>query len=338
MWDRCPRRFAFEQKWDVKALSPTGLLYAAVEAGIVSPDPEDAAKDTAHLMASQRELQITSSLTPYVVVRHISHLAAIVSVGLREKLGKLSQVPVTTPEGFKFEWESGIFQSEDGSLHRICLADHFDDDRLRAEAHSWLTVGELAMLRRPITLHAVIIGPHRQGRRHSAWTKGLLHPMSHQLKFARRANSDGRSSKMPLSGAWEDIWREDSAISTQNWMNIMKADAVYNQLIMSREIKFNGTDRRIRTAAQDIRRIIERMPTAKPSYMMHRTSCDEMGRGACPYQRTCYSPERTTPDDFPRLFKRKTAPDEEAVLGDRGVDEQQQDQLITISSSMTVSV
>jgi hypothetical protein len=38
---------------------------------------------------------------------------------------------------------------------------------------------------------------------------------------------------------------------------------------------------------------------------MRRSSCDELGRGSCPFGNLCYAPIEVIPNDFPHLYRRK---------------------------------
>ncbi len=293
-FDRCERRFAFSQEWESRAISPLALLYRAVESAIQSPDPEQAAKDTTLSIAQSHEIQTDEN--KFMIVRHVGYLGAIISVALRERFGALRRVESTE------EWESALFETESGVRHRIVLISHMDDDVLRSFAHSWGVVGELVSLQAPLTLTAVVVGAHRGGRRHSAWTKGLLHPMNHTLRFARRKGGKGSG----FGDSWEEVWREHRGeISLVKWLEGMKSDGVLDSLIVSREIRFNQNDNRLIAAQREMVEISHSMVSASSLAPMRRTSCDEIGRGACPFQAICYSPVETSPEQLVHLYLRK---------------------------------
>ena len=192
-----------------------------------------------------------------------------------------------------------MFETESGDRHRIELVSHLDDDRLRATAHSWRVIGELAALEAPLTLTNVIIGAHRGGRRHSEWTKGLLHPANHQLRFARR-----NQKNTGFNEHWEKVWREhQSQISTETWLRAMKADGVMDSLILSREIAYNPKDNRMIAARREMAYLAIAMEGSYERAPMRRSSCDETGKGACVWQNVCYSTTEATPEDFPHLYQ-----------------------------------
>jgi hypothetical protein len=174
-----------------------------------------------------------------------------------------------------------------------------DDDSLRSYAHSWQTIGELAALERPLTLTIVIIGAQRGGRRHSAWSKGFQHPIQKNLRFAPRKKDSGFTEN------WRTVWREQSNYDAKVWLEQMKNDEVIGELIVSRKIQYNGDDERMKTAKRDMLALAGEMVRARTDAPMRRSSCDELGKGACPWQNCCYSPIPVTPDDLLHLYRRK---------------------------------
>jgi hypothetical protein len=292
--DACERKFAYQQKYDSKLISPLGVLYAAVEAGIVDADPEQAAKDATMRAAAHKEIILTE-INRWTTVRHIGYLAGIIAVALQDRLGALKRV--NTLQGDDFDWESALFETASGVKHRIELVSHFDDDRLRAAAHSWRVIGELAALQTPITLTAVVIGPQRGGRRHSEWAKGLLHPSNKALRFAPRS-----AKKAGFNDSWEKVWREHrSEISTEKWLDALRQDGVLDSLILCREIPYKAEDNRMTVARRDMVFATYAMEGASENSPMRRSSCDDWG--GCQFAHSCWSATEATPADFPQLYQ-----------------------------------
>jgi len=297
-FDRCERRFAYSREFVSKSISSLALLYHALNSALINPDPEQTAKDATIKLAQTRELQLFD-LNAFMVIRHIGYLAGIIATALQNKFGILTRLAPT--DCHEFEWHSDLFETASGTRHRIVLVSHLDDDRLRAEAHSWATIGELAALQSPLTLTAIIIGAHRGGRRHSPWAKGLLHPQNHSLRFAARQRMKGSG----LNSGWEEVWREHKGeISTAQWLDRMAGDGVLDQHILSREIRFSASDNRLVVARREMIQIMRAMKSASEDSPMRRSSCDETGRGACEFQAVCYSPVPTDPSQLVHLFTR----------------------------------
>lgn len=293
MFDRCERRFAFECTHAPKTISPLGLLYAAVEASLVDPDPVQGAKDAIADLTGRMDVN-SGELSPISTVRHVECLAEVIGLALRAKLGVAQRLPLVPL--LSHEWQSNLFECR-GELHRLILASHMDDDSLRSYAHSWYTIGELAALERPLTLTVVIIGAQRGGRRHSAWSKGFQHPIQKNLRFAPRKKDSGFTEN------WKTVWREQSNYTAETWLEQMKNDEVLSELIVSRKIQYNGEDERMKTAKRDMLTIAEKMVHARTDAPMRRSSCDELGKGACPWQNCCYSPTPMTPEEMPWMYR-----------------------------------
>lgn len=297
VFDRCPRRYQFEREWQATSISPLGLLYCGVEASLLAPDPVEGAR--AAIVAKTQDYDVNAGdLSPLSAVRHVTAMAEVIALALHQRFGCATHLdPV--PRG-EHQWRSRLFEMK-GELHRVILASYMDDDTLRSYAHSWGTVGELAALERPLSLTLVIIGTQRNGRRHSHWARAYQHPIQKSaLRFASRKRDDG------FTQAWKTVWREQTEITAQTWLDRMQSDDVLGQLVVSRRVQYKGDDARMQQARRELVQIAPAMaervdPMSLP---MRRSSCDELGKGACALQPVCYSPPGAGPDDFPGLYRR----------------------------------
>jgi hypothetical protein len=294
VFDRCPRRFAFERTHEPRSISLLGLLYAGMEGALLGN------ADAITEITQQKDVN-AGDLSPMSAIRHVECMAEVIGMALRAKLGVVCR-PEPTSLG-EHEWHTGLFEAR-GELHRIILTSHMDDDSLRSFAHSWQTIGELAALERSITLTVVIIGAQRGGRRHSPWSKGFLHPIQKTLRIGRRkaGGADG------FTTGWKEVWREQTEIKAETWLDRMKADEMLGDLIVSRKITYRGEDARMAQARREMLLLAEEMMSPRTDYPMRRSSCDEIGRPPCPFQPACYSSTPVTPDDLPHLFRAKETP------------------------------
>jgi hypothetical protein len=297
-FDRCERRMAFERTHELRSISTLGLLYAAVEGSMTTSDAIQGSKDA--LMERTSRLAVNAGdLSPISAARHVESVAEVIALALRSRLG-LAKRPKSVKVG-EHDWQPNVFECK-GELHRIILTSHIDDDSLRSFAHSWGTIGELAALERSITLTVVTIGTQRDGRRHSHWAKAFQHPIQRNLRFAPRKKDAGFTEN------WKTVWREQSGTSAQVWLDQMRNDEVIDGLIQSRRIAYRGEDERMMQAKRDMLVLAARMQDSNVDAPMRRSSCDEIGRGACPWQSCCYSPTPVTPGDLPHLFRAKEMP------------------------------
>jgi hypothetical protein len=293
--DRCPRRLALERTHEARSISPVGLLYAGIEGGIVGENPCTSAIDAIRAITAQYDLT-ECNIAPISVVRHVGFMAEVISLALIRKFGRMSRLQ--NVEFGSHEWQSNLFERKNGDLHRIFLVSYLDDDSLRSFAHSWGTVGELAALERDVTLTAVVIGAQRAGRRHSHWSKCWQHPIQKSaLRFASRKRDDG------FTKGWREVWREMTDISAATWLDKMGTDDVLPDLIQSRRVPYRPDDYRMVKAREDMFKIIPQMESASIDDPMRRSSCDEVGRSACPFQAWCWSPTAVDLDDLDHLYR-----------------------------------
>lgn len=301
-FDRCGRRLALEREYESLTTSPLGLLYKAVESAIAASDVAQGVADEVSSITKHKDVQ-AGDLSPISAVRHVSCMAEVIGLALKTKLGKMKRVE-SIPIG-EHLWESNLFETRGGILHRIVFTAHLDDDSLRSFAHSWQTIGELAAIERPINLTAVVIGSQRGGRRHTPWAKGFIHPVQKNLRFGRRkAKADG------FTDGWKEVWREQSEIKAETWFERMQIDDMVDELIVTRKVQYREDDARMVQAKSDMLALIPRIEAVDRSEPMRRSSCDELGRGACPFQPCCYSATLTGPEDLPHLYRiRDTHPE-----------------------------
>jgi hypothetical protein len=294
-FDRCSRRLAFERTHEPRTISPLGLLYAGVEGGLV--DPANGAFDAIRSLTARYDVQ-SDALAPVSMVRHIGFTAETVALALTRKLGVMTRLQAGPFAGH--EWQSNLFETRKGELHRVVLCSYLDDDTLRGFAHSWGTIAELGAVERDLNLTAVIAGAQRGGRRHSHWTKCWQHPVQKSaLRFARRkgGNSSGFTDR------WREVWREMTDIGAGTWLEKMQADDVVGDLIVSRRIPYSGKDARMVKAKADMLTILPQMEAASVDDPMRRSSCDEVGRGACPWQHCCWSATPVEAEALPGLYR-----------------------------------
>jgi hypothetical protein len=83
----------------------------------------------------------------------------------------------------------------------------------------------------------------------------------------------------------------------------MRLDDVLPDLITVRRILYRPEDERMKQARRDMLALIPRMEAVTAEEPMRRSSCDELGKGACPFQAICYSPTPVEPADLPQLYR-----------------------------------
>lgn len=321
-FETCPRRYQWTRTYAPFRISLTGALYSALHAGLTASgtlDPETSARNRLMALAAQPGLDIEGE-GMYDAATHLASLAGILTVYLRGGEGAWTRVaakeisaegkvsdpnpPPPRPARVTWErhkhrfdpqaapvisssflWESSCYEAPDSYLRRVVLVDHWNEDRRVEEQSSWRTVAECALLDRPVLLNVITIGKSLRNRRYSAWTKGLLHPNSHQLRFMGRHGN--------LGNDWNEIWRERWNGSTDRWLGVMQADGVMKDLVRSVKVSVPGHRQEI---VNDILRMQREMAALSANPPMRRAGC--FGFSRCQYVPMCHGGREVTPGEM----------------------------------------
>lgn len=228
--DRCPRLAHWSRNWESNRLHPRKILQRAIEVGLTTDesDPGQAAGDHVMTLCSERGLDVADRSTLYSTAMNVAALADIAVTSLR------SGGPWAHPEDRmvkSINWVSSAFVEPSGvRLRRILCADRYNDERKLAESHSWYTLGECSVYQLPMTTTVLLVGQFRDGKFHSPWSKGWLHPKSRCLRIAKRSGEK-------FDGNWVTCWREEQEnISRDKWLDAMRADGVMNSCLFDVEV------------------------------------------------------------------------------------------------------
>jgi hypothetical protein len=142
---------------------------------------------------------------------------------------------------------------------------------------------------RAISVTAIEIGASRDKHRISPWTRCYRHPRNDVFRF-RRMNSDEDFSR-----AWKAEWREDSGISTADWLARMQHDGVLDCVqTMSVPPPARQGDflARMCEIAEEMKRSAENPP-------MRLAGCMDVVHGPCPFILVCHgSREPALPEKY----------------------------------------
>lgn len=261
--DRCARSEFLARDWERVRVRPSDALLRAVEAGLEydgEEDPGQNAGDELMTIAAERGLD-TSQADQYGQAHHLCSLADLLTFFLRP--GGPWQRPEDARVG-KAPWISSAFLDPSGTrLRRVVIVDRWSLERKRAEEHSWKAIGEVCAYEIPMTQTVLVVGQHRDGRRHSAWSKGWLHPMNNTLRIQKRSGET-------FGGAWKPVWREDLGFSREKWLDAMTDDGVIGDLALEEEVKVPEKPERskildlMERKMTEIRKTVE-LPDPRPS-------------------------------------------------------------------------
>lgn len=296
-FETCPRRYIWTNRYKTNRVSVIGALYRALDAGLRSDkSPELAAENEFMSLAASPGLDVEGR-NVYAIAMHHAKLAGIIAVSLRSAFkAPWSAFPdseVVTPDTVRFPWRSGLLCAENGIPRRVVLVDRWSDDRRMAELRGWRMIGELLTLRKPILLTAVTIGASRDGWRHSAWTRCYQHPKNHSYRFRRKNSSED------FGKSWEPVWRENSGISTAEWLTQMQNDDCMGELIQTVEIppmaRRDDYISSIRRMVTEMERWQERQGETPP---MRLAGCSPIGGSPCPFIQVCHGKAAPIPENY----------------------------------------
>lgn len=236
--ESCLRRALWAESFEPQQLHPTVILRKAIYEGLLTErdDCGEAAGEHVMELAGDRGFDIDTSVVHvslYDTALHYAALADIIVTHLRDNGGKWSR-----PEPCDGHIPDCL-RDPNGTLKRIILPSRWDEERQAQELHSWFNFAEMVAYRERMTMEVVILGQSRKARRHSAWSRGHLHPRNRQLRFKRNAHYGQRDK--PFGENWIPVWREDhDQLTREQWLEAMEADAMFEDLHLSIPIVLPG--------------------------------------------------------------------------------------------------
>ncbi len=274
----CERRAYWSQSFKPIKLHPTEILRRVIAEALVDPDREDRGENAGELyMALCAKGLDTAVSRKYDVAVHHACLADILTTYLASRGSYTRPKPVV---GVNFTWDPWCLQ-RGGELVRVVLVDHWSDEREASEARSWWTLAEMAAYKLPMNLEIIMLGASSGGKRHSFWTKGLLHCRNRQLRFVKHAKkAEG------FTDSWIPVAREEyDQISRDEWLAAMEADGAIAELTRRKHIDAFQQER-----IKELRSLIERKTerlykidsVPDPNY----SNCS--WPRPCPYQSVCF--------------------------------------------------
>lgn len=249
LFDRDPRAAYWSQFWERQKLLPNDVLRRAVTAGLLSTedDPGQEAGDTVMTLAAERGLD-TKQFEVYGQALHLASLSDLIVTLIRAQEPAYARPADQRVNGLP--WVSNCFLEPSGvRLRRVVIVDRWTQDRKESESHSWFSLGEICAYQMPMTMTVIVVGQSRDGKHHSPFSKGYLHPRSKTLRLRKRTGE--------FKENWQQIWREEQdQLSRDLWLDTMSEDQVMSDLKFEVEI-----DVPCPQVLSKIRRLIEKRLT-----------------------------------------------------------------------------
>ncbi len=204
---------------------------------------------------------------------HVCSLADVIASSLRRKEPWKAAPSVDLGEGHT--WYSDCFLEPNGeALRRVLCVSSWSPDRHYSVMRSWGTLGSMCAYGLPMKLAVVTLGQHREGRFHSPWAKGFLHPVSKQLRFRKKTGS-GEGFK----SSWQQVFREDRAeISTGEWLGRMLNDGVLEDNLQFIEVPL---------PSNDVQKMIRELAIRRLNKIYDCTELPDQQLSTCYWPRKC---------------------------------------------------
>jgi hypothetical protein len=280
-------------------VTPLGAVYRALDSYLQSPgkglDPRQA-HDTVMDLAGKFGVE-TSRPDPYDLMVHYAHLAEVLARVVRQP----ETDPFTKVGTYKFYDPDSWLVAGGTRIMRLVIVDRWSDNRLQAELHGWRTIGDVCVTGLPMTLRVLVIGEQVNGRRHGYWTKAKQHPYTKQLRWKRTRGDQ------ELGESWKTVWREQSQVSADKWIEGMARDGVLRESAFEVKVKVPEQYQRDRVL-EDITRISDEMQALRAGKVtppMTRSACDAVIGGPCRLQCVCYAPTEIRLDETGMFERRK---------------------------------
>lgn len=287
--DLCQRRYVWLGKYHAR-VPLVKALYHSIDAGLMTAkeNPDQVAENELLALAANPGLDVTGH-DVYAIAMHYAKLAGILTAVLRSASSapwrRLDELGIETPIGTPLTWRSACYDAGDGIPRRIVLVDRWSEDRKLAERRNWRTLGEAVALDRSIVLTAIAIGQTYEKRRVSPWTKAYRHPGNRTLRYRKR---DGEA----FGSKWLPIWRENSDLTTLEWLEGMQHDGCMDQIA---SVKVPVPERREDYLAEMLR-IASEMENIGEVPPMRLAGCH--GFSKCPFTSVCFGAKPPLPENY----------------------------------------
>ena len=290
-WQSCRRRYVLSRAWRPLRWRPKALFDACLRQGILAvsqgdlPAPAAAASRSQFLQsAANPGLDITTN--PYLAAKDWCAMLDTILLSLTRE-GIPSQLAESPPIKLNsmVSW-APLAHVEGQTLHRWLTLDHWGEEDMIRELHSWRTLGDVAMTKLPMIIHVIEVGQVRNGRRASAWTRAWKHPTMPSLQMRFKGKLPGAFK------GWKPLYFSDAHVEATEWVEQMWKEGAARGLI--HHVRVNvpspahcvAVEQDILSEAMRIHELsVEQAHwTAMP---MSRNACDQWT--PCSFQPICYA-------------------------------------------------
>jgi hypothetical protein len=270
-------------------MRPMEMFHQAVHDALISDasDPGEHAGEVMLELARDRGLDIGREHNYYRCAINHAAAADLIVTAIRN-VAESWIVPDITYPGWR---TSALMNAAGNHLRRFLGVAYWGEERETHVKNSWHVLGEIAHYQMPMQLVVAVIGPMSGGRRHSPWSKALLHPKGNRLRFRLRQ----RSRVEGFAESWRPIYREDhDEIERRAWLQGMLDDGVLESSLFVVEVPVPAENQcaHIRDLAL---RQLGRLDAIAALPEKQLTSCDSPLR-PCPFRSCCWVDPESQPE------------------------------------------
>lgn len=290
-FESCRRKGVWTSKWEKHRVHPLQMIQRAVVNSLTQddrPDFGELAGETVSQLCLDRGLDIAKASNYYESGVNHASIADLITTAIRKPGEKAWRIP--RPPNILWE-PSASLDSSGAMLRRFLPVSTWNPERESHEARSWFCLGEVCQFKMPMQLVVAVVGQMNAGRRHSYWSRALLHPQRSSLRFRKRT----RGSIEGFKESWIPIFREDHDEITRNeWLTAMHADEVLTESLFVVNIPVPSED-----IIKSVRLMAARnLETIKDSWLLpprQLSTCDGP-LSPCPFRSCCWSEPTEGPE------------------------------------------
>lgn len=290
-YQSCRRRWILERsylpaKWRVHSLFDNVLRRSMFRLSRNRPIQHVLSEAAAEFMSAAADPGLDAyGIDTYTLARdHVGMLGTVLTALSQASIPVFHEPePIALTD--RVSWKPLAWADDSGQLHRLVTVSSWGQAEGTRQAHGWFVSGDMAALGVPMTLHAIVIGDVREGRRVSPWTRAWKCKTAPNIpyRFKKSKNSDAE---------WTPYYAADFPVVGKfytQWVERMHKEGIVEEVIRHAIMKQLDDAACVKLRTEIVSEA-ERMEVdgwnGWEAMPMSRGACD--GVVPCPLQQVCY--------------------------------------------------